>query len=109
MAWGGRQWPVEGGDGLRRASSCERRCHTGCGGGSRPAECRGVRRRPAGGGKGASDYVGQRGLRPTEGSEGFLVRRAGGRLVVLRAGGGVLRLMAKALCKGVIWGEVFFP
>jgi hypothetical protein len=129
MAWGGRGWHAEGGDGGRRfpeeggdvlrrvamscgvcsadvalqraASSCERRCPAGCGGGRHPAECVGVRRRPAGGGKGASDCVGQRGLRPAEGGEGFGLRMAAASWYVVRAA---------ASCGewGVIWGEVFF-
>jgi hypothetical protein len=61
----------------RAASSCERRCPAGCGGGRRPAKCRCVRRRPAGGGEETSDCVGQRGLRPARASAFVWRRRPG--------------------------------
>jgi hypothetical protein len=79
LAWGGRRFLAEAGDSLRRAaiacgvcsadvtlqraaSSCERQYLAGHGGGRRPAECRGVRCRPAGSDKTASTAGGLRPL-----------------------------------------------
>jgi hypothetical protein len=121
MAWGGRLWPGAGGNGLlRTAISCGVQRFHAEGVVLRAAMSCGVRRRtsPCGLQRRAASACGRR-------QDGVVLRRSawastgGGRrglpgascgrgVAVLCAGGGVLWLMAKALCEGVIWGKVFF-